>query len=83
MFLGLTHVIFLPEEAVVVEMFPYNWKYHVIRSLAKYSGKTYMSWQNTHKENHFPDDVGFGNDFDKHGHTIVDVCIFFKFRIFF
>lgn len=71
--LGLTHLMFLPEESVVIELFPMNWSADSMRSLARMARKTYLSWQNTHKENHFPDGGIEPGQSDKQATTIVDV----------
>jgi EGF domain-specific O-GlcNAc transferase len=48
---GMTHLIFLPDEAVVVEMFPKGWHQSSMRNLAKLTNKVYLAWQNTHDKN--------------------------------
>jgi capsular polysaccharide biosynthesis protein len=48
---GMTHLIFLPDEAVVVEMFPKGWHQSSMRNLAKLTNKVYLGWQNTHDKN--------------------------------
>lgn len=48
---GMTHLIYLPDEAVVVEMFPKDWHQSSMRNLAKYTNKIYFSWQNQHQQN--------------------------------
>jgi len=73
---GLSHMMFLPEEAVVVELFPMNWDADSFRNLARMSGKKYISWQNTHRENHFPDSGIERGQPDKQAATHVDVAEF-------
>jgi hypothetical protein len=51
----MTHLIFLPTEAVVVELFPMKWHQSSMRNLAKYTNKIYLSWQNIHPKNHGTD----------------------------
>mmetsp|Transcript_2431 Transcript_2431/g.4282 ORF Transcript_2431/g.4282 Transcript_2431/m.4282 type:complete len:526 (+) Transcript_2431:116-1693(+) len=55
---GLTHLMYLPDEAVVVEMFPHGVsngptgrKQHY-RNLSRWCGKVYLAWRNTIEENH-------------------------------
>lgn len=49
---GLFHMMFLPKEAVVVELFLKTWRNTEYRNMAKYFGLTYLSWQNQKEEHH-------------------------------
>lgn len=48
---GMTHLIYLPDEAVVIELFPKGWHQSSMRNLAKYTNKIYLGWQNEHDKN--------------------------------
>lgn len=48
---GMTHLIYLPDEAVVIELFPKGWHQSSMRNLAKYTNKIYLGWQNVHDSN--------------------------------
>jgi protein O-GlcNAc transferase len=48
---GMTHVLWLPEEAVVLELHPKNWHQSSMRNLSKNMGKTYLAWHNIHDKN--------------------------------
>ena len=59
-------------------MFPFGWSADSFRSLARNSGKTYISWQNTHRENHTPDNGIESGQGNKQATTKIDV----KFSFF-
>lgn len=48
---GMTNLVYLPEDSVVVEMFPKGWHQSSMRNLARYTGKVYLPWQNKHDAN--------------------------------
>ncbi|KAL0476835.1 EGF domain-specific O-linked N-acetylglucosamine transferase Eogt [Acrasis kona] len=48
---GMTHLMWMPDESVVVELFPKEWHSSGFRNLAKWLGKRYLSWQNVHHKN--------------------------------
>ena len=53
---GLSHILFLPPHAGVVEMFPTYWlKYGMnhFRTMARWKGLHYQSWQNFNPSNEF------------------------------
>ena len=53
---GLSHAVFLPEEAVVVELFPEHVKKKKhFRNLARLRGHTYLPWQNQDRRNEIDD----------------------------
>lgn len=60
---GMTHSLWLPEEAVIIELFPFGWHQSSFRNLARHMGKSYLAWQNVHEQN---------NVLPKHLHTKVD-----------
>eukprot|EP01080_Neovahlkampfia_damariscottae_P007551 gene7551-11874_t len=78
---GMTHLIFLPDEAVVIEMFPNGWHQSSMRNLAKLTNKIYLSWQNLHKKN-----IVEGNsniidltEFQKIANSAVHIALSFHF----
>jgi protein O-GlcNAc transferase len=45
---GMTHTMFLPDESVVIELFPKGFHSSMMRNLCKWTGKIYLGWQNMH-----------------------------------
>ncbi|WAQ99366.1 RCN11-like protein [Mya arenaria] len=55
---GLSHVLFLPDHALVIELFPLSFHsdtYIHFRTFARWRNLKYLCWQNTNQENEFED----------------------------
>lgn len=56
---GLSHILFLPTHAAVVEMFTLYWKKYLgfnhFKSFARWHGVKYRNWQNLNPSNEYPD----------------------------
>ncbi|KAK3581278.1 hypothetical protein CHS0354_033011 [Potamilus streckersoni] len=55
---GLSHILFLPPHAAVLELFPLYWtKYthHHFSAMSSWRGLKYASWQNLNPGNEYPD----------------------------
>ncbi|KAL0478703.1 hypothetical protein AKO1_008312 [Acrasis kona] len=48
---GMTHVLWMHDESVVVELFPKGWHSSGMRNISKWLGRVYLSWQNVHDKN--------------------------------